>query len=97
VDAGLQINLVTRGSIVPWVRFGGLTTRVESPGLPGSPEGVSSLGWGGEVGLGLYVGATRPVALNPGIRLVAVNTELPGGSLMRMRYIAADLGLALAF
>jgi hypothetical protein len=97
VDAGIQVNLVTRGSIVPWLRLGGLTTRVESPGLSGSPEGVSSLGWGGEVGLGVYLGATSPVALNPGIRMVAVNTELPGGSLIRMRYIAADLGLALAF
>ena len=97
VDAGIQVNLLTRGSIVPWLRLGGLTTRVESPGLPGSPGGVSSLGWGGEVGLGIYLGATSPVALNPGIRMVAVNTELPGGSLLRMRYIAADLGLALAF
>jgi len=97
VDAGLQVNLVTRGSVVPWLRLGGLTTRVESPGLSGSPEGVSSLGWGGEVGLGLYLGATSPVALNPGIRMVAVNTELPGGSLLRMRYIVADLGLTLAF
>lgn len=97
VDAGLQVNLVTRGSIVPWLRLGGLTTRVESPGLSGSPEGVSSLGWGGEVGFGLYLGATSPVALNPGIRMVAVNTELPGGSLLRMRYIVADLGLTLAF
>ena len=97
LDAGLQVNLATRGSIVPWVRFGALTTRVESPGLPEGPEGVSRLGWGGEIGLGLYLGATSPVALNPGIRMVAVNTELPGGSLLRMRFIAADIGLALAF
>jgi hypothetical protein len=97
VDAGLQVNLVTRGSVVPWLRFGGLTTRVESPGLAGSPEGVSSLGWGGEVGLGVYLGATSSVALNPGIRVVAVNTELPEGSVIHMRYVVADLGLALAF
>jgi hypothetical protein len=65
--------------------------------MPGSPEGVSSLGWGGEVGLGVYLGATSSVSLNPGIRLVAVNTELPGGSVIHMRTIVADLGLALAF
>jgi hypothetical protein len=97
VDAGMQVNLVTSGSVVPWLRFGGLTTRVESPGMPGSPEGVSSLGWGGEVGFGVYLGAASSVALNPGIRMVAVNTELPGGSVMKMRYVVADLGLALAF
>lgn len=97
VDAGLQVNLVTRGSVLPWIRLGGLTTRVESPGMPGSPEGVSSLGWGGEVGLGVYLGATSSVALNPGIRVVAVNTELPEGSVIHMRYVVADLGLALAF
>lgn len=97
LDAGFQVNVLTRGSVIPWVRLGALTTRVESAGLPGSPEGVSSLGWGGEVGAGVYMGAFRYMALNPGVRLVGVNTELPGGSLLRMRYMVLDVGLALAF
>jgi hypothetical protein len=97
VDGGFQVNVLTRGAIIPWVRLGALTTRVETGGLPGSPEGVSRLGWGGEVGAGVYLGAFRYMALNPGIRMVAVNTELPGGALLRMRYVVVDVGLALAF
>lgn len=96
-DAGFRLNMRTTGTVIPWLRAGAITTRVESPGVPGSPEGVSDLGFGGEVGLGVYVGAWRPVALNPGVRLVAVNTTLPGGSLLRLRYAVVDLGLALAF
>ena len=52
---------------------------------------------GGEAGIGLYIGVFSPVALVPGIRVTAVNTELPGGSLLRMRYVVADVALALAF
>ncbi|MGD8321209.1 MAG: hypothetical protein PVJ02_12155 [Gemmatimonadota bacterium] len=97
VDAGFRVNLLTRGSVIPWIRFGGITTRVESPGLPGSPEGVSRRGYGGEAGLGIYAGMWSALALNPGIRIQAVNTELPGGALLRMRFLVADLGFSLAF
>jgi len=96
-QGGYRINLVTRGSVIPWVRGGVVTTRVESPGAPGSPEGLSRLGVGGEVGAGVYIGTSRAIAFNPGIRWVGVNSELPGGSLLRLRYVVADLALALAF
>ena len=85
------------GAVSPWLRLGGLTTRVESAGVPGSASGVSRLAFGGEVGVGVFLGAWSSVALNPGIRFSAVNTRLPGGSLLRMRYAVVDLGLALSF
>jgi len=96
-DVGFRFNLRSTGSIVPWIRLGAVTSKVDVPAMPGAEEGVSSLGVGGEVGLGLYIGMSSPVALVPGIRLTAVNTELPGGSLLRMRYVVADVALALAF
>ncbi|MFQ5537261.1 MAG: hypothetical protein ACE5GJ_07385 [Gemmatimonadota bacterium] len=97
LEAGLRLNLVTRGEIVPWVRGGVLTTRVELDPLPGSPGGTSRAGFGGEVGLGVYFGAFRTVAFNPGVRITAVNTRLPGGALLRMRYWVVDLGISVAF
>ena len=96
-DLGLRINLRTTGSVVPWLRLGALTTRVDVPAIPNDRAGVSALGFGGEAGIGLYIGASSPVALVPGIRLAAVNTELPGGSLLRMRYVVVDVALSLAF
>ncbi len=96
-NAGFRFDLLTRGEVIPWIRVGAVTTRLETDPFPGYDGGVSDLGIGGEVGLGLFVGMWNPVALNPGIRLSAVNTELPGGSLLRMRYLVADLSIALSF
>lgn len=97
LDAGFRFSLCSRCSVSPWMRVGGLTTRMESPGLPGSSKGVSRLAFGGEAGIGIYFGAWRSIALDPGLRFAAVNTELPGGALLRLRYVVLDLGLALAF
>jgi hypothetical protein len=96
-DLGFRFDLRSSGAVVPWVRLGAITTRVELPAVPGAQEGVSELGIGGEVGAGLYVGVNSPVALVPGVRLAAVNTELPGGEILRMRYVVLDVALALAF
>ncbi|HZD04558.1 MAG TPA: hypothetical protein VE173_06560, partial [Longimicrobiales bacterium] len=97
LDFGFRLNLLTRGAVIPWVRVGGLTMRVETPTLPSGPAGVSDRGYGGEVGLGVYVGAWSSVALNPGVRISAVGTRLPGGQELDMRFVVADLGLSLAF
>lgn len=97
VNGGLRLNLRTRGSIIPWLRVGAVTTRVELPAFQEGLGGVSRLGLGGELGAGLYIGTGAPVALNPGLRLTAVNTELPGGEVLRMRYLVADFSLSLAF
>jgi len=96
-DLGFRFDLRSTGSVVPWIRLGAITTKVDVPAMQGVTEGVSALGIGGEAGIGLYIGAYSPIALVPGIRVTAVNTELPGGSLLRMRYVVADVALALAF
>lgn len=97
VNGGFRWGLCTRCSVSPWLQLGALTTRVESPGVRGSPSGVSKLAFGGAAGFGVYLGAWRSVALDPGIRFVAVNTRLPGGPMLRMRYAVVDVGLVLAF
>lgn len=96
-DLGFRFNLITRGPFIPWVRLGAVTGQVESPGVGLSPQGVGSMGYGGEVGVGIYLGAWNAVALNPGVRLTRVAAKLPGGSRLAMRYVVADLGFALAF
>lgn len=97
VQAGLRVRLVQGGALRPWVSFGGLTTKVETPGATGSSAGVSKLGYGGEAGAGLYIGAGHAVAVNPNVRYSAVAVDMPGGSRLNMRYFVAGLTLVLAF
>lgn len=96
-NAGFRFALITRGSFIPWIRLGAVTSQLESPGVGMSPEGVGGVGVGGEAGLGVYLGAWSSVALNPGVRLTRVVAKLPGGSSLQMRYVVADLGFSLAF
>ncbi|MDP2958387.1 MAG: hypothetical protein Q8N53_18310 [Longimicrobiales bacterium] len=97
VNAGLRLTLLPGHRVLPWVGVGALTTRVESPGVRGSPPGVSTLGYGGEISAGLYLGAGRSVAFTPSVRFVRAGTELPGGASLSLRYLVADLGVVLAF
>lgn len=94
---GLRFAVVTGRSLVPWIRVGAVTTRVETADLAGPGAGVSDLAVGAEVGVGVHVGAASQIALNPSVRLAALNTELPGGALLRIRYLVADLALVLSF
>ncbi len=97
VNVGVRLALAPGSRVIPWVGVGVLTTRVESPGAGASPAGVSTLGWGGEAGAGLWVQATHYLAVTPGLRLSRASTELPGGAGLSLRYLVADLGLALTF
>jgi hypothetical protein len=97
LDVGFRFSLVTRGPVIPWIRLGGTTLRMETPALPDGPAGVSDRGYGGEVGMGVYVGAWSSVALNPGVRFTTASTRLPGGDDLTLRFVVADLGLSLAF
>lgn len=90
------VPLPERG-VLPWARLGVMTTRVETGALGGPDAGVSKMGVGAEAGAGVHVGAVRALALNPSLRWVAANSELPGGSLLRLRYWVADLALVLSF
>lgn len=95
--AGFRASLRFVGGVSPWLRIGAVTTRVEVPALAGSAEGLSRLGLGAELGAGLYIGVSSPVALVPGVRVVVVDTELPGGATLGMRYAVVDVALAFAF
>jgi len=97
LDVGLRLSMVTRGSVIPWIRLGGTTLRMETPALPDGPAGVSERAYGGEVGLGVYLGAWSSVALNPGVRFTTAKTRLPGGDDLTLRFLVADVGLSLAF
>lgn len=97
LDAGLRFNILNRGSILPWVGLGGLTTRVELPGFDGGDPGVSSLGFGGEASAGVYIGAGRAVAVNPQVRFATLGVDLPGDQRLTLRYVVAAVSLVLAF
>jgi hypothetical protein len=84
-------------AVLPWVQLGALTTRVETDALGGPHTGVSELGVGGEVGLGVHFGGASQVAVTPAVRLAAVNSRLPGGAVLRLRYLVADVAVVLSF
>jgi hypothetical protein len=96
-NVGVRISLLPGRPVMPWLRVGVVTTRVETRDLPAPNAGVSDLGWGGEAGAGLYIGGDRSIAINPAVTVVAVDSELPGGSSLELRYLVAHLGLVLAF
>lgn len=95
--AGYRIVPLPGRAVLPWVRLGVVTSRVETDALGGTNVGTSKLGVGGEVGAGVHIGGASLVALNPSVRLAAVNTTLPGGALLRMRYLVADVAIVLSF
>lgn len=96
-NVGVRISLLPGRPVMPWLRVGVVTARVETGDLPAPNTGVSDLGWGWEAGVGLYIGGDRSIAVNPGITLAAVDSELPGGSSLELRYLVAHLALVLAF
>lgn len=96
-DLGLRFKLLAEGIAVPWIRVGAITSRVETDDLGGANAGVSDLGFGGEIGTGVYIGGGSPVAINPGVRFAFVRTGLPGGETLEMRYLVAQVAVALAF
>ncbi|GMV07437.1 MAG: hypothetical protein AMXMBFR53_37120 [Gemmatimonadota bacterium] len=97
VNVGLRISLLPGRRVIPWIGGGALTTRVESPGVRGDVRGISSLGYGGEVGVGLWLRTAGSLALTPSLRYARATTELPGGTSLTLRYLVADLGFALTF
>jgi hypothetical protein len=95
--AGYRIVPLPGRAVLPWVRLGVITSRVETDALGGANVGTSKLGVGGEVGAGVHIGGASLVAVNPSVRLAALNTTLPGGALLRMRYLVADVAIVLSF
>lgn len=95
-DVGLRFALLTGDTFVPWIRVTGITTRVETRELPDPNQGVSELGWGFEAGAGAFIG-TSSIGVNPMVTYSSVNSDLPGGDPLGLRYVTASLGLVLPF
>ena len=95
-DLGLRLALLTGDRVVPWIAGAAVTTRVETGDLPAPDAGVSKLGWGVKGVAGLWVGNDW-VALQPKVSFTTVDTELPGGSTLGLRYVSATLGVSFPF
>ena len=97
VNAGVRFALATDHAVIPWLGLGVLTTRVESPGARLSPAGVSELGFGAEASAGVFIRVGPSLAFTPAVRVSRADSDLPGGVRLGLRYLVADLGLALTF
>ena len=92
-DVGMQRTLGNFG----WVRTGFLFGRLERDfaRVEGLLHRTSSLSVGVEGGLGLNVPIKGRVRLTPGIRYSWLNTRFRDDGLVRLRWLAADVGLVL--
>ena len=101
-NVGVRIVPVNRGPVIPWLRLGAVTTRVETGDLGATPAsagdaGVSDLGFGAEAGVGVLVRLGRSVGWSATGLFTSVNTGLPGGATLSMRYLTAQTGFSLLF
>jgi hypothetical protein len=94
---GLRLIPFPGRSVLPWLSMGVITTHVEAGDLGPANAGPSDLAVGGEIGVGVHIGARSQVAVAPAVRMTAVNPGLPDGTLLRMRYLVADVALVLSF
>jgi hypothetical protein len=96
-DLGMQRTLGARNHA--WVRLGFVFGRMERDfAAPGGPRRrTSMLSAGPEAGLGFRVPVRGRLSLTPGARWAWLNTQFDDGPLVRMRWLAADLGVALGF
>ena len=92
-DIGMQRTIGSFG----WVRAGVLFGRLERDfaGVDGSLHRTSSLSVGAEGGLGFDLPVKGRVRLTPGIRYGWLNTRFRDDGLVRLRWLAADVGLVL--
>lgn len=95
-DGGLRWDLGS-GASVPWIRLGVTIPRVERDRPAPDDADVSELGFGGEAGFGVRFGIQGRFYLSPGVRFGAANAGLPDGTLLRMRYLVADMGVVVGF
>lgn len=94
---GMRVALLPGRVVVPWLRVGAVTARVETDGLAAPDAGVSSLGFGAEAGGGLTIRLGDVLSIVPSATYGSVNSELPGGTDLGLRFLAAQLGIALYF
>lgn len=95
--AGMRFVPMPDWPVLPWLGGGVMTTHVEAEDLGSANDGLSDLGVGGEVVLGLHIGSGSRIAVSPSVRWVTVSAQLPSGIDLQMRYLVADVGVALSF
>jgi len=101
-NLGLRIVPIPSGPVAPWIQLGAISTRVETGDLAATSEGadddgVSDLGFGGEVGVGVLVRLGRSVGWSATGLISAVDSDLPGGAALPLRYFTAQTGITLIF
>jgi hypothetical protein len=103
-DIGAQRTFGAQGPV--WLRTGLLFGRLERElALPGASAGqpsqltreVSLLSLGAEAGGGVRIPIRGRLSLTPGARYGWLNTKFANHPVVRMRWLAADLGIALGF
>ena len=96
-DTGMQRTLGRTGPA--WIRLGVAFARVERDfATPDGPRrGTSMLSLGLQAGAGVRVPIRGRLSLTPGARYEWLNTQFRDGPLVRMRWLTADLGVALGF
>jgi hypothetical protein len=96
-NAGV-LGVLERGQAVqPFFKLGAVTTRVETRSLPAPDGGVSDLGFGGEAGVGVALMPQSLVAVTPSVTVTTINSTLPGGESLQMRYLTASLAIVFRF
>lgn len=94
---GVLAVLVRRRPIQPFLKLGAVTTRVETRSLPAPDGGVSDLGFGGEAGFGVGLKPQSLITVTPSVTATRVNSTLPGGESLQMRYLTATLAIVFRF
>ena len=96
-DTGMQRTLGFRGPV--WIRLGVLFARVERDFArpSGAVRATSRLGLGLEAGAGARVPIRGRLSITPGVRYDWLNSKFRDGPTLRMRWVTADLGVALGF
>jgi hypothetical protein len=95
--AGARFVPMPGWAVLPWLGGGVVTTHVEAADLGPTNAGLSELGVGGEVTVGVHIGSASRIALSPSLRWVMVSPGLPSGTDLEMRYLIADVGVVLSF
>lgn len=100
-NVGLRIVPVRSRRITPWIGIGGITTRVETRAPSAIPEDidreVSDLGFGVEGGVGLSVRLGGSFDWSAAGLASWVDTTLPNGSSLPLRFVSVQTGITLLF
>lgn len=100
-NVGLRVVPVRSHRVTPWIGVGAITTHVETRAASVIPEnidrGVSDLGFGLEGGAGLSVHLGGSFAWSAAGLASWVDSTLPNGSTLPLRFVSVQTGITLLF